>query len=94
MLREMGELTAGIDHESQIYEAQLAQVRMQLAEVVEPAQARFLLLERMVSKYVRRKHARQERIPRKCRFGSVRVKRGKVEIVLNVPLAARMKGKP
>jgi hypothetical protein len=56
---------AGIDRESKVYEAQVGKARMQLAEVVEPAQARFLMLEQVLTKHVLKKSASQERIPKK-----------------------------
>jgi hypothetical protein len=90
----MAELQSQVNQERAKCDRAIAGLKDDLAKKVRPAILRQARFESMIEQFIKRHRRQCKRMYRKFKFGSLSFARNKIDVRLNVPLAAERMGKP
>ncbi len=94
LVREMAELQVAINNAKRAYEKSIDMIKNDYAQNTRPYVTKQTLLQLTVEDFIKKTCRSARRMVKNCRFGKVAFYRRKLEIVLNVELAAARIGKP
>lgn len=94
LVREMAELQLTINNEKRACERRVDMIKSDCAQKIRPYVAKQTLLQLTLEDFVTKTCRSARRMVKKCRFGVVAFYRRKLDVVLNIELAAAKIGQP
>jgi hypothetical protein len=93
-VRAMAESQSLVDEENVLRNHRISLINEYTDEIIEPHESRIYLYKTMIKEFLNANDCKAMESYKKFRFGTVKLIRGRLDVVLYKKLAKKMKGKP